>query len=133
MDKMRMTGSRAQLYNGLLLLFTFFSCRLIYGTYQSFRVFRDIMFAIDANPHSDKLLSPVMVFATEKSTVPLWLGAVYLASNLTLNSLNFYWFFMMIKAVRKRFVAPKGSTKSEAGSSTASGLSATPVARRRKA
>lgn len=44
-----------------------------------------------------------MQFATGSSTVPLWLGAVYLASNLTLNGLNFYWFFMMIKAVRKRF------------------------------
>ncbi|CCE28339.1 uncharacterized protein CPUR_01814 [Claviceps purpurea 20.1] len=35
MDKLDMTGSQAQLYNGFLLLFTFFSCRLVYGTYQS--------------------------------------------------------------------------------------------------
>lgn len=104
MDKVDMTGSRAQLYNGMMLLATFFSCRLVYGTYSSFRVFHDIWSSINANPSPSKLeFSSTMVFATKESTVPLWLGATYLLSNLTLNSLNFYWFFMMIKAVRKRF------------------------------
>jgi hypothetical protein len=133
MDKMKMTGSRAQLYNGLMLLFTFFSARLVYGTYQSIRVFGDIVDAIDANPNPDELSSPLMLFAHEQSTVPLWIGAVYLASNLVLNGLNFYWFFKMIQAVRKRFVPVVESGKSEVSRSTTSGLSAAPVARRRKA
>ncbi|KAI9171895.1 TLC domain-containing protein [Paramyrothecium foliicola] len=133
MDKMKMTGSRAQLYNGLMLLFTFFSCRLVYGTYQSVRVFGDIFSAINVYPSAEELASPVMTFATDSSTVPLWLGVVYLASNLTLNSLNFYWFFKMIQAVRKRFVAPKAAEKEPLVSSNASGLSTVPVARRRKA
>lgn len=107
MDKLDMTGSRAQLYNGFLLLFTFFSCRLVYGTYQSVRVFGDIWAAIDNNPSVSSLNSAAMDFASEVSTVPLWLGAIYLASNLTLNGLNFYWFVMMIKAVRKRFEPEK--------------------------
>lgn len=104
MDKVDMTGSRAQLYNGIMLLATFFSCRLVYGTYSSFRVFHDIWSSVNANPSPSKLeFSSTMVFANKESTVPVWLGATYLLSNLTLNSLNFYWFFMMIKAVRKRF------------------------------
>ncbi len=103
MDKLDMTGTRAQLYNGFLLLFSFFSCRLIYGTYQSFLAFRDILAAINSHPTPGPRGNPVMFFATDDSTVPFWLAAVYLASNLTLNSLNFYWFFMMIRAVRKRF------------------------------
>lgn len=104
MDKLNMTGTRAQLYNGVMLLFTFFSCRLIYGTYSSFRVYRDVWSAININPDMKALNLPTMSFAHPDSTVPMWIGVAYLASNVTLNSLNFYWFFMMIRAVRKRFV-----------------------------
>ncbi|KAI5462932.1 TLC domain-containing protein [Mariannaea sp. PMI_226] len=112
MDKLGMTGTRAQLYNGIALLFTFFSARLIYGTYSSVQVFRDIWFAINAHPSPAKLeLSSTMAFANKDTTVPLWLGAAYLIANLTLNSLNFYWFFMMIRAVRKRFEPSKANGK----------------------
>ncbi|KAK1598089.1 TLC domain-containing protein [Colletotrichum navitas] len=120
-DKLGMTGSRAQLYNGLMLLFTFFSSRLVYGTYQSVKVFSDIYAAInahpvlpkDTSPERDAILAPtgVMKFATEASTVPTWLAVTYLISNLTLNSLNFYWFIMMIRAVRKRFQPAKLTDK----------------------
>lgn len=103
MDKLNMTGSRAQLYNGMALLCSFFSCRLVYGTYQSVRVFRDVWFAVQSSPQMASLQKPTMHFANEHSTVPLWLSTVYLASNITLNGLNFYWFVMMVKAVRKRF------------------------------
>jgi hypothetical protein len=114
-----MTGTKVQLYNGLLLIFTFFSCRLVYGTYQSVRVFGDVWAAVDTSPMLNTTIStadPVeintMEFATETSTVPLWLAASYLASNLTLNSLNLYWFVMMIAAVRKRFVPAKAPAHS---------------------
>ncbi|RSL70519.1 hypothetical protein CEP54_001663 [Fusarium duplospermum] len=103
MDKVGMTGTRAQLYNGLMLLFTFFSARLVYGTYMSFSVFQDVWAGINTHPNVEALATQTMTFAHEDSTVPVWLGAAYLASNITLNSLNFYWFFMMIRAVRKRF------------------------------
>ncbi|QUC15898.1 uncharacterized protein UV8b_00139 [Ustilaginoidea virens] len=126
MDKLDMTGSQAQLYNGFLLLFTFFSCRLVYGTYQSVKVFRDIWFAINNHPSIEAQKVAEMGFVSETSTVPPWLGAVYLASNLTLNGLNMYWFIMMIKAVSKRFKPaqePQTETKLDLGS-TASGVSA---------
>lgn len=127
MDKLDMTGSRAQLYNGFLLLFTFFSCRLVYGTYQSARVIGDIWTAVDRNPPPASLDSAVMGFANRSSTVPAWLGAIYLASNLTLNGLNFYWFIMMVKAVRKRF-EPEKQPQTEAEvdlSSLSTGISDT--------
>ncbi|PHH68777.1 hypothetical protein CDD82_288 [Ophiocordyceps australis] len=113
MDKIGMTGSNAQLYNGIALLFTFFSCRLVYGTYQSVRVFRDIWPAVNSHPSPGLRGSPIMAFASEKSTVPLWLAVIYLVSNLTLNSLNFYWFVMMIRAVRKRFDSSTGQIHKE--------------------
>lgn len=119
-----MTGSRAQLYNGFVLLFSFFSCRLVFGTYQSYMAFCDILAAVNAHPGIASLDPPAMAFATNESTVPPWLAAVYLASNLTLNGLNVYWFFMMIKAVRKRFEPGKQPiTEVEVGlSSVASAL-----------
>jgi hypothetical protein len=115
-DKLGMTGTRAQLYNGFLLLFSFFACRLVYGTYESFQVFKDVWAATDAHPHLTSAASgsglaraATLRFATKDSTVPQWLALSYLASNITLNTLNFYWFIMMIKAVRKRFVPVEAS------------------------
>jgi hypothetical protein len=121
-DKLDMTGSRAQLYNGILLLFTFFCCRLIWGTYQSLRVYQDVWSALHHQPassHSTPLNSStaagagadasalpvpseVMHFAGPEY-VPLYLAFLYIGSNLILNALNFFWFGQMIEAVRKRF------------------------------
>ncbi|KAL7929113.1 TLC domain-containing protein [Trichoderma chlorosporum] len=135
-DKVNMTGSRPQLYNGILLLFTFFSCRLVYGTFQSFCVFRDMWPAVNAHPTKTFAQSPVMDFATSETTVPSWLAVSYLLSNLTLNSLNFYWFIMMIRAVLKRFQPnEKHEVATEVGvdlSSVASGVSRGSEPQRRK-
>lgn len=115
-DKLGLTGSKVQLYNGIALIATFFSCRLVWGTYNSYRVFCDVWGAMQTEPSYIPLTSDVaqnltvptryestMRFVTESSAVPLWLGALYLGANLTLNSLNFYWFVKMIQAVQKRF------------------------------
>lgn len=111
-----MTGSALQLYNGLLLISTFFSCRLVYGTYQSYLVFRDIWSAVGAHPDlsyldGKEVAAHTMRFATSDSTVPLWLAVSYLASNLTLNSLNSYWFYKMIQALYKRFQVPSSEVQ----------------------
>ncbi len=117
-----MTGSRAQLYNGILLLATFFGCRLVWGTYQSLRVYQDVWAALHTTgadglgarnvnvtlglaghpPKTDEM----MRFAGDRH-VPLWLACTYLGSNVVLNTLNFYWFGKMIETVRKRFQPPK--------------------------
>ncbi|KAI1495465.1 TLC domain-containing protein [Biscogniauxia marginata] len=116
-DKLGMTGSRAQLYNGLVLIATFFSCRLVWGTYQSFLVARDVWAGLHSKPVTSNTIAAellpnatfpaqymqTMNFVSESTSVPTWLAAIYIGSNLTLNSLNFYWFFKMIDAVRKRF------------------------------
>ncbi|RFU72171.1 duf887 domain protein [Trichoderma arundinaceum] len=103
LDKINMTGTSVQLYNGLLLLFSFFSARLVYGTFQSFCVLRDMWAAVNTHPTKGFSQSPVMEFATQESTVQPWLAIAYFMSNITLNTLNFYWFIMMIRAVLKRF------------------------------
>ncbi|MCJ1391273.1 hypothetical protein MMC18_004136 [Xylographa bjoerkii] len=113
-DKLHLTGSRVQLYNGLVLLATFFSCRLVWGTYQSLRVYQDVWAAIQtpgvlpiltnstttaasADPHSG-----ILRFQGD-GVIPVWLACTYLGSNIVLNTLNFYWFGKMIEAVKKRF------------------------------
>lgn len=123
-DKLGMTGSRAQLYNGLVLIAMFFSCRLVWGTYQSALIYRDLWAGIHRGPDflsAEKADVPAryaetMQFVTTEDTIPIWLAAVYVVSNLTLNSLNFYWFFKMIDAVRKRF-DPKAEGKQGAAES----------------
>lgn len=124
-----MTGSRAQLYNGILLLATFFGCRLVWGTYQSVRVYQDVWAAL----HHTPVLAPsinktaaalgeedIMRFAGEES-VPVWLAVTYLGSNVILNTLNFYWFGKMIEAVRKRFVGPAMKEKVSVRKTTQNG------------
>lgn len=83
-----MTGSTAQLVNGVTLIATFGCSRLLWGTYQSVRMYQDIWAA----------------FKTPGGLpVPPWLTAAYVISNTTLSVLNFYWFGRMIKTLRKRF------------------------------
>ncbi|KAL6715335.1 hypothetical protein ACLMJK_007601 [Lecanora helva] len=118
-DKLHMTGSRPQWYNGILLLSSFFCCRLLWGTYQSVRVYQDVWAAM----HRDRSLptyksqqrvfepsaesDEVMRYAGEY-VVPMWLAVVYLGSNIVLNTLNFYWFGKMIETIKKRFTEAKG-------------------------
>jgi hypothetical protein len=113
-DKLDMTGSKAQLYNGFMLLFSFFSCRLVWGTYQSVRVYQDVWAALHHKPLEKGLVTEdgIMRFAGEEY-VPLWLAFTYLGSNVVLNTLNFYWFGKMIETLRKRFQAPAASKKKE--------------------
>ncbi|KAK4554962.1 hypothetical protein LTR86_008110 [Recurvomyces mirabilis] len=91
LDKLHLTGSNLQLYNGIALISTFFSARLVWGSYQTWLLSSDMLEA----------------WQTEPEIVPTWLFLTYLVSNTTLTCLNFYWFGKMIQALRKRFEPPK--------------------------
>ena len=96
MDKLKMTGSRAQLINGIALILSFGCSRLLWGTYQSVRMYQDIWAA----------------FKTPGGLpVPPWLAIAYVLSNTTLSCLNFYWFGKMVHALKKRFDKPKARDK----------------------
>ncbi|KAL8818822.1 MAG: hypothetical protein Q9191_007855, partial [Dirinaria sp. TL-2023a] len=110
-DKLHMTGSRPQWYNGLVLLSSFFCCRLVWGSYQSIRVYTDVWSALhidDPGVLTREWVAddPTMQYAGD-TTVPAWLSFVYLGSNIVLNTLNFYWFGKMIETIRKRFTEAK--------------------------
>lgn len=55
-DKLGMTGSKLQLYNGIALLVTFFGCRIVWGTYQSIMIYSDIYRALTMS-HADPMSS----------------------------------------------------------------------------
>ncbi|KAI5196822.1 hypothetical protein AUEXF2481DRAFT_5408 [Aureobasidium subglaciale EXF-2481] len=137
MDKLNMTGSIYQLINGVVLISTFFFCRLVWGSINSVLVFRDIWIAmqnggvvgLDENlglkyglHQSMPAVTPqnqpsfgsedIMRFAGSRS-LPAWLALSYLASNIVLNVLNWYWFAKMIDALRKRFDPPFGTKRPE--------------------
>lgn len=132
-----MTGSRAQWYNGMLLLSVFFCCRLVWGTWQSIVVYKDMWNALQQtwSASGSPLQTPVDISAHvfhptrdgsmcideacaranaeisrfknhTAAGVPTWLVLTYVASNLVLNFLNYFWFSKMVETVLKRFRAP---------------------------
>jgi hypothetical protein len=92
LDKVGMTGSTFQAVNGAALIATFGASRLVWGNYQAFMMYKDVMKAIQ-NPRD--------------LPVPTWLALSYLASIGVLSVLNFYWFSKMIQTVLSRFKKPK--------------------------
>ena len=137
MDKLNMTGSIYQLINGIILISTFFFCRLVWGSVNSVLVFKDIWIAmqnggvvgLDQNlglkygldqptaavtPQDQPFFGSedIMRYAGAR-TLPAWLALSYLASNIVLNVLNWYWFAKMIEALRKRFDPPFGTKRPE--------------------
>jgi len=93
-DKCGMTGSRAQLVNGLVLVTTFGCSRLLWGTYQSVCMYADLWKA----------------WNSDATQLPAWLAVVFAGGNTVLCALNYYWFSKMIRAVAKRF-APEEEEK----------------------
>lgn len=123
-DKLGLTGSKIQLYNGIALLVSFFACRIIWGTYQSFLIYSDIYTALSMSPPGPTAsmfddgkcagnasgVGAGRPGTCEVGELPTWLVTIYLVGNTALSLLNFYWFSQMIKAVRKRFSAPPAGT-----------------------
>ncbi|KAL9088377.1 MAG: hypothetical protein Q9159_003151 [Coniocarpon cinnabarinum] len=134
-DKLGMTGSTAQLINGIILMSTFAGSRLVWGGYNCFSVFPDMFQAVnfqgtvsgrewfteaEANVTTlaaaeNALHSPVggidleYVRRTMPKPSPVWYVGLYTISYSTLMILNFYWFGKMIETLRARFEPPIGT------------------------
>ena len=109
-DKVDLTGSPTQWYNGIVLIVTFFSCRLVWGSYLTVHFFQDVWTALQADRERQAIsygtLSPGGKEAIQRG-LPYWMAALFCFGNLALTGLNFFWFSKMIEAVRKRFREPK--------------------------
>ncbi|GAA5840715.1 hypothetical protein JCM11251_004189 [Rhodosporidiobolus azoricus] len=101
-DKLKMTGSLAQMINGLCLVTTYISARLLWGTYNSYRLWTLLLPSA-----SDSSLK-----AEIARTAPLWIRVLYMALNVLMNGLNFFWFRLMLLALLKRFKPSPSSSSS---------------------
>ncbi|KAJ3513877.1 hypothetical protein NLJ89_g2708 [Agrocybe chaxingu] len=84
LDKTGRTGSRLQLINGIFLLASFFFVRIVYGGSISVQFFFTLL--------------------EVRHEIPLAYSIVYGFGNVVLQGLNWFWFYKMIAALRKRFV-----------------------------
>lgn len=117
LDKIGMTGSLLQLYNGVALIVTFFCVRLLYGGMMSVRIYSDVWKSLLRDCRSiiaEKEFTVGDTFGHGVSLtdcpIPWWLLCFYLGGHITLNTLNVYWFGAMIRAIQKRAdVRSKGS------------------------
>lgn len=107
-DKLNMTGSKAQLYNGIALISVFFSCRLVWGAYSSFNIYRDVWNAWFITSDSKFDSRPELMRFGRDRSLPVWLVVLYLGGHVTLQVLNVFWLGKMIAAIRKRFT-PKAT------------------------
>ena len=106
-----MTGSKLQLYNGVVLITMFGLCRLVWGTYQSFHIYSDLWNAVQSLDSTSGSATGFVKEAYEDEGLPVILASVYVLSNTLLIGLNYYWFWKMIEALRKRFVKPEEKKK----------------------
>ncbi|PIA14426.1 DUF887-domain-containing protein [Coemansia reversa NRRL 1564] len=83
LDKLGMTGSRLQLYNASALLSLYLIVRILFGTFMSYSMFKDL--------------------DTKGTQTPVALYYFYRLANHTVLALSYYWFYLMIVAVKKRF------------------------------
>ncbi|KAJ3060751.1 hypothetical protein HDU98_003330 [Podochytrium sp. JEL0797] len=97
-DKLGYTGGMLQLVNGLCLLASFFSARILFGLYSSVSFYYEMY--------------------TQFDKIPIHLVISYSVLNFVLNGLNLFWFFKLVDGVRRRF-QPGGKNKvfGESGSS----------------
>jgi hypothetical protein len=94
-----MTGTKAQLYNGIALLAVFFSCRLVWGAYSSYNIYKDVWDALQLEGMSKMDTNDeLMMFGTDR----------YMSGHVILQVLNVWWFGKMISAVKKRFTGKSG-------------------------
>ena len=101
---------------------SFFGCRLIWGSYQSWNLYMDVWSELTKTTSTvtakstealqlETLSSFDQFGPREDHAVPVWLLLTYLVSNTLLGFLNFYWFGKMIQALRKRFTPTPKITK----------------------
>lgn len=122
-DKLNMTGSKMQLVNGIALLTTFALSRLVWGTWQCSRMFRDIYQAWQWSPASGEKCQMMNIsgieFPVGCRVLPTWLALAYVGGNVFLTILNFWWFKKMVAALQKRFKKPSDKSDKDASSEVA--------------
>lgn len=117
-DKMGMTGSTAQWFNGIMLLASFAGSRLVWGTYQTLLLYKDFWaawkYSVPAGATCDTMSISGVDVPVGCRLLPAWLAVMYVGGTTVLSILNFWWFKKMVDAVQKRF-KPKEAGEGQDG------------------
>ena len=113
LNKLDKAGSTFQIVNGVLLVVTFASCRLLWGSYLTVVFFRDVWTALHAPQPSwtEYNYSPVEKPLILEPQAPWWLAIVFMLTNAVVMSLSAFWFTKMIATLRKHIRNPNSSGK----------------------
>lgn len=100
---MGMAGTKLQMVNGIVLMITFASCRLLWGTYMTFTFFGDVWTAIHAEKPSFTLYdySPSEPPLVLEHRAPGWVAISFMFTHTVVMSLSAFWFSKMVATVRK--------------------------------
>jgi len=90
-DKVGMSGSKAQVINGLVVLLLFFGVRLVFGMTKSYQ-YIVIMYSAWLDPGWHALQDGGFVYRC----------VFYSAAAVILNCLNVYWFAAMVRSILSR-------------------------------
>lgn len=100
---MGLAGTRLQMVNGIVLMITFASCRLLWGSYMTFTFFGDVWTAIHAERPSFTLYdySPLEQPLALEHHAPGWVAISFMFTHTVVMSLSVFWFSKMVTTVRK--------------------------------
>lgn len=129
-----MTGSTYQWVNGIVLIATFFFCRLVWGFFFTGLLIYDISnmythgflaWSLSPSEQPDAIVREANTkfeysarYVAGQSSYSAWearesisvyLAAAFVLANLALNALNVYWIGKMVDTVRRRFPPPFGT------------------------
>jgi hypothetical protein len=91
LDKLELSGSALQMVVAVLLMITFFSVRVAFGTITLSRLLYDIIF--------------------QRRVCSVYLCLYFFINILVMQALNFYWFYIMIQSVTKDSDTPSEPKK----------------------
>ena len=102
LDKTNRTGSQFQLINGILLVLTFFSVRIVYGGYIvgfSFSFFppsAPISYVTDVTLGLSQSIYFFFTLLQVRHEIPLAYLLIYAFGNLMLQALSWFWWELLI-------------------------------------
>jgi len=88
LERSYLKGTKIQLINGLALLASFFSARLVYGTYMVRVAMNMCRNSFSYDPQSYNFYKTIIYNRADIPAVLFW---TYTFGNLLLNSLNWFW------------------------------------------
>ncbi|KIY00701.1 uncharacterized protein Z520_03366 [Fonsecaea multimorphosa CBS 102226] len=93
---LKMEGTTIQIVNGMALFVSFFLLRVVYATHLQAWFYMDLWSAFGASEQD---------IPVGKARIPTWLLASHAVAAVTLQLLNYWWFYKISRTVYRKFFA----------------------------